>query len=347
MNLLMKRIALPIGTGLVSGTLSVFFGLLGMGGVLAFSFPNIFSTPAIRFIDPILWRILLHLVLVSGFSFGIWSILRRQRVFPALIGLVLVGVATLLGGSRIPLNGVIDSAYSFSLDLFLLNVLFYTVIFTPLERLWPLHPEQKVIRPEFWKDMGYFLLNAGCIQAIIFLVITPVRILFVSWQGNVFHAWLIGSPFIIKFLIAFILGDFMTYWVHRAFHSWKWLWPFHAVHHSATRMDWLAGYRIDLVDNLFMRIAQFIPLYVLGFPVDVMYLYLFVITVNATFIHSNVRWSSPWLRYVIATPFFHHWHHALEEEARDKNFSVHSQLFDWIFGTLHMPKKNWPKSYGL
>lgn len=343
----MRRIALPIGSGLVSGVLSVFFGLLGMGGVLAFSFPYLFSTPALRVIDPFWWRLLLHLVLVSGFSFGIWSVLRRRRVFPALLGLALVGTATLLGGSRIPLAGAVDTPFTISLDLFLLNVLFYTAIFTPLERLWPIRSEQKVLRPEFWKDMGYFFRNTILIQALTFLVITPVRIAFVSWEGNAFHVWLIGLPFLIQFLIAFFAADFTTYWSHRFFHEWKWLWRFHAVHHSATSMDWLAGSRLHLVDILVTRIAGFIPLYVLGFPSEVMYLYLAWIAVHATFIHANIKWPFPHLRYVISTPAHHHWHHAQEAEARDKNYSVHSPLFDWMFGTLYMPKKGWPKSYGL
>ncbi len=67
---------------------------------------------------------------------------------------------------------------------------------------------------------------------------------------------------------------------------------------------------------------------------------------QATFIHANVRWEFGWARRVIATPRFHHWHHAAEPEAIDKNFCVHTPLWDWLFGTLYHPDR-WPLKYGL
>jgi sterol desaturase/sphingolipid hydroxylase (fatty acid hydroxylase superfamily) len=35
-----------------------------------------------------------------------------------------------------------------------------------------------------------------------------------------------------------------------------------------------------------------------------------------------------------------------EPEAIDKNFSVHTPIWDRIFGTYYMPDR-WPKAYGL
>ena len=53
------------------------------------------------------------------------------------------------------------------------------------------------------------------------------------------------------------------------------------------------------------------------------------------------------LRWVMATPQFHHWHHGAEPEAVDKNFAVHLPLLDRMFGTCHLPGDRWPASYGL
>ena len=331
----------------MSGALSVFLGAIGFGGVLIFLFPEAFSTPVLREVDVFWWRLLLHLVLVAGFMSGLWSILRRHRVFPALIGLLLVGGATLLGGSRVPIHGSVETAFAFNLDFFLLSILFYTAIFTPLEKLWPLHADQRILRKEYWKDLGYFFRNTVLLQALTFLTIVPVAVVFEQWTGGTVTEWIQGLPFVVEFIIAFLAADFTTYWVHRAFHEVKWLWPYHAVHHSVEAMDWLAGSRLHIVDILAMRVAGFIPLYVLGFSSSVLFLYLGFIAVHATFIHANVRWRFPRLRYVISTPEHHHWHHAKDTEALDKNFSVHSPLFDYMFGTLHMPKHRWPKAYGL
>ena len=52
------------------------------------------------------------------------------------------------------------------------------------------------------------------------------------------------------------------------------------------------------------------------------------------------------LRRLVATPAFHHWHHSSDEEALDKNFAVHTPLWDLVFGTYYLPN-HWPTRYGL
>jgi lathosterol oxidase len=68
---------------------------------------------------------------------------------------------------------------------------------------------------------------------------------------------------------------------------------------------------------------------------------------HAVFIHANVRFRLGALEPFLVTPRFHHWHHAAEEEARDKNFAVHLPWLDRLFGTAHFPKGAWPASYGI
>ena len=53
------------------------------------------------------------------------------------------------------------------------------------------------------------------------------------------------------------------------------------------------------------------------------------------------------LRWLMATPQFHHWHHGAEREAVDKNFAVHLPVLDRLFGTCYLPGDRWPASYGL
>jgi sterol desaturase/sphingolipid hydroxylase (fatty acid hydroxylase superfamily) len=45
-------------------------------------------------------------------------------------------------------------------------------------------------------------------------------------------------------------------------------------------------------------------------------------------------------------PSFHHWHHAAEGAAIDKNFAVHTPIWDWLFGNLYLPDR-WPNAYGF
>jgi sterol desaturase/sphingolipid hydroxylase (fatty acid hydroxylase superfamily) len=100
------------------------------------------------------------------------------------------------------------------------------------------------------------------------------------------------------------------------------------------------------VDVAVTRGATYVPIYVLGFADGPLFAYLVVVSAQATFIHANVRFDFGFLRWLIATPQFHHWHHADEVEAIDKNFAVHLPLIDAVFGTMHLPAR-WPRGYGL
>jgi sterol desaturase/sphingolipid hydroxylase (fatty acid hydroxylase superfamily) len=143
-----------------------------------------------------------------------------------------------------------------------------------------------------------------------------------------------------------LIADLTQYWVHRAFHTLPVLWRFHAIHHSAQAMDWLAGARLHFVDVVVTRGLTYVPIYVLGFSQTTLAVYVVIVAAQATFLHANVRWEFPLIRWFVATPCFHHWHHAAEREAIDKNFSVHTPLWDWVFGTYYMPGR-WPSKYGL
>ena len=138
-----------------------------------------------------------------------------------------------------------------------------------------------------------------------------------------------------------LVADFTQYWVHRTFHAVPFLWPFHAIHHSVEEMDWLAGSRLHLVDVIVTRGLTYMPIFVLGFSEPALMVYVFLVAAQATFIHANVRWEFRPLRQLVATPAFHHWHHSAEREAVDKNFAVHTPIWDILFGTYYLPDR-WP-----
>jgi sterol desaturase/sphingolipid hydroxylase (fatty acid hydroxylase superfamily) len=71
------------------------------------------------------------------------------------------------------------------------------------------------------------------------------------------------------------------------------------------------------------------------------------VATQATFIHANLRTRTGWLDAVLVTPRFHHWHHAADPAARDKNFAVHFPWLDRLFGTHHLPAGAWPARYGV
>jgi sterol desaturase/sphingolipid hydroxylase (fatty acid hydroxylase superfamily) len=335
------------GHGWISGYLSAMFGLVGLGAVLCFHFPEYLTMPELRRLYPVPYvRALLHVVLVASFILGVISVSLRRNKALGLTGMALTLAAALLGGSRVPLEGELGDGPFLGLDWFLLNLILYSALYIPLERMFARHPEQPVFRAQWNVDLTYFFLNTLLVQLMTLLTMRPAMVLFDWARVAAIQEAVAQIPVLLQVPLLLLVADFAQYWVHRAFHVIPFLWRFHAIHHSAEAMDWLAGSRLHLVDAVATRALTYVPIYVLGFSEPALYAYVVIVVVQATFIHANVRWEFAAIRRIVVTPCYHHWHHAAEREAVNKNYSVHTPLWDWLFGTLHMPGR-WPGAYGL
>jgi lathosterol oxidase len=335
------------GQGWISGVLSVVLGFLGLGAVLCFRFPSYLTMPELRALYPLPYvRALLHVVLVSAFLLGALSVCWRRRKTLGLLGITFTLAAALLGGARVPVDGELRDGPFLGLDWLLLNLIGYSVLFVPLERLFARWPEQEIFRRGWRTDAAYFFVSALLVQVTTLLTLRPAMVLFDWARSPRLAGWVAAWPAAVQFLVLLLLADLTQYWVHRAFHAVPWLWRFHAIHHSAEEMDWLAGSRLHIVDAAATRALAYVPVYVLGFSDGVVFAYVVWVVVQATFIHANVRWELRPLRGLLATPAYHHWHHAAEPEAADRNFAVHLPVLDRVFGTYYLPDR-WPKSYGL
>lgn len=336
------------GSGWISGVLSIALGAIGLGAVLCFHYPSLLTMPALRGLYPIPYiRALLHLVLVGSFLLGVLSVFLRESKALGLSGIALTLMAALLGGSRVPIEGELTEGPFLGLDWFLLNLIGYSLLFIPLERLFARRPAQPILRQGWRTDLIYFCISALLVQVTTLLTMKPAMVFF-HWAAHPdLQAWVAGQPFLLQFAGILVLTDLTQYWVHRMFHAVPFLWRFHAIHHSTESMDWLAGSRLHLVDVVVTRGLTYVPIYVLGFGVAPLFAYVAFVSIQATFIHANIRFEFGALRWLLATPRFHHWHHGAEREAIDKNFAVHLPVLDWLFGTFHLPQGRWPASYGL
>lgn len=336
------------GSGWISGVLSVGLSLIGLCAVICFHYPSWLTVPELRTLYPVPYiRALLHLILVAAFALGILNICLWKRRWLGTAGILITLLTALLGGSRVPIEGELSKGPFLGLDWFLLNLMAFSVVFIPLERFFALHAEQRIFRSAWRTDLIYFFVSAILVQATTLITLKPAMVLFHWASATELRAWTGKLPYAIQFLGILLVSDFAQYWVHRIFHVVPALWRFHAIHHSAESMDWLAGSRLHLVDVAITRGLTYIPIYILGFSDTPLAAYILFVSVQATFIHANVRWDFGPLGWLLATPRFHHWHHAAEHEAIDKNFAVHLPILDWIFGTYFQPTGRWPKAYGL
>lgn len=333
------------GHGWISGLASAVMGLASLGTVICFHFPGL-TVAEIRGHYPVdLIRALLHVFLVTSFLLATVSICLRQNKILGLIGIGSTLIAALLGGSAVPIDGDIQNTW-LGLDWVVLDLMLYSAVYIPLERLFALHPEQPTFRREWTTDLTYFFLNSLLVQIVGLLTMKPAMLLFAWARIEFILAVVSGLPVFIQAPLCILAADFTQYWVHRAFHQIPVLWKFHAIHHSTEVMDWLAGSRLHFADAIVTRSLTYIPLFLLGFSEAAIAVYVVIVVVQATFIHANVRWQFPVLQRWVATPCFHHWHHAAESQAVDKNFAVHSPIWDWLFGTYYLPGR-WPQRYGL
>lgn len=335
------------GHGWISGVLSALLGVVGLAAVLCFHFPDRLTMPQLRPYYPVPYiRAALHVVLVASFLLGVVSLCLRRNKALGLVGMALTLTAALLGGSRVPLASETHDGPFLGLDWFVLNLILYSAAYVPLERWFALRPGQPTFRPQWRVDLTYFFVNTLLVQVMTLLTMAPAMVFFDWAKISAVTDWVSQLPLAVQIPAVLLVADFTQYWVHRAFHAVPVLWRVHAIHHSAETMDWLAGSRLHLIDAVVTRGLTYVPIYVLGFSQTAMVVYVAVVVVQATFIHANVRWEFGGLRRVVATPCFHHWHHAAEPAAVDKNFAVHTPLWDWLFGTYYLPGR-WPTAYGL
>ena len=334
------------GKGWISGVCAVALGALGAGGVLCLRYPALLTVPDARALYPMdVVRFLIHLVLVGAFGLALLSIALSRRAPLGLTALALVIAAVVLGGSQVDV-GSLDGAHYLGLDWFLLNVLLLAMLFVPLEQLFARLP-QRVLRPGWTTDLAHFAVSHLLVQFTVLLTLMPAAIFFRWAVHPAIQTAIAAQPYVVQFAAIVVIADLSEYAIHRLFHAVPALWRFHAVHHSSEVMDWLAGSRMHLVDVVVTRALAFVPLYVLGFAPPAVYAYLVFVSFHAVFIHANVRFGFGRLACVIATPQFHHWHHAAEREAVDRNFAVHLPVIDRVFGTWYMPPGRWPAAYGI
>lgn len=219
-------------------------------------------------------------------------------------------------------------------------------IFVPLERRFALHPGRKLLRAGWKTDTLHFVLSHGLSELISVIPIGLAIALTDPLVSPRLEELIAAQPRALQLLEAVFIVELTGYWSHRAMHAVPFLWRIHSVHHSSRELDWLAAVRVHPMDQVLGRTLGFVALRLLGFGPAMTGGALVIVVLWAIFLHANVRFRFPRLERFLATPAFHHWHHANDAEARHCNFAGLFPFVDRLFGTLHLPKDEWPQSYG-
>ncbi|WP_066807485.1 sterol desaturase family protein [Sphingomonas asaccharolytica] len=337
------------GSGWYSGFFALVLAIAGFGLVVALRWPGWFATPELQTVEKTLWfRPVVHSVLISSYALALLSLMLRTKKAIGFTALAIGIAAALLGGANVSPRETHDWGIFFGVDFFVVNLIAAGLMFAPIERFWPHNRDQRLFRTEWREDLFYYLLSSMLVQVFTYLALAPSSIInanTVSLAG--IRAAIGGQPWVLQFVEAMLLTDFVQYWFHRAFHRVPFLWGFHAVHHSAKAMDWLAGARMHFVEIILLRSVTSLPLLTFGFLPSVMQAYVALVYIYSGLVHANLKGDFDRFGHFMVTPRFHHWHHGLEAEAVDVNFAIHFPLWDKLFGTFHLPAGRWPQGYGI
>lgn len=348
------EINIKFGEGLLSGILSFVLSLMCLLGVVAFYFPEYLTTPDLRqnySVDFIRQLMFFSLILAGGLaSFNIIRSLNlfktRKRHYLGIVSWVFILITLFLGANTVPVGDFPDNKPYLGLDWLILDLLGSSLIFITIEKIFPFR-DQPIFRLGWQTDLNHFLLNHLLIGFMLFVTNHFLNATF-SWISQTGSAEFLQSlHFGVQLFLVILFADLMQYWGHRAYHEIPLLWRFHGIHHSAKRLDWIAGSRQHVLEIIVTRCLVLIPVLMLGFSQAVIDMYIIVVGLQAVFNHANVQFNFGWLKYVIVTPQFHHWHHSSDKAAIDKNYAAHFSFLDYLFGTAVKGEKEWPNEYGV
>jgi sterol desaturase/sphingolipid hydroxylase (fatty acid hydroxylase superfamily) len=221
------------------------------------------------------------------------------------------------------------------------------LVFVPIERLFAARPSQRLFRRAWLTDLTYLFVNWPIIRIGLTALLVGVGMGARYLVPDRVHAALGSQPIWAQIVQVFVVADLGFYLAHRAFHAVPVLWRFHAIHHSIEELDWLAGARVHPLDQIVTKGVSVLPPFILGYSESAIAVFGVVYFWHSFLLHANVNLGFGPLNAIVASPRFHHWHHANDHAARDKNFAGQLSLLDRLFGTYYLPADRKPAGYGI
>jgi sterol desaturase/sphingolipid hydroxylase (fatty acid hydroxylase superfamily) len=163
--------------------------------------------------------------------------------------------------------------------------------------------------------------------------------------------WAARALFTLILFLAYEFGYWLDHWLS---HRVPVLWEFHKVHHSAQHLTPLTVWRMHPVNTVVFSNILALSMAVIGSTTAWAmggafseYAYNGTNVILIVFVHLYVHlqhshiWISfqGWLGRTFMSPAHHQIHHSNNPEHFDKNMGSCLCLFDWLFGTLHVPAK--------
>ena len=215
-----------------------------------------------------------------------------------------------------------------------------------LEMLFPWRKNQSFFRKDFWLDAFYMYFNFFILTTIISGVYALISNAFSSVGIEMNSLSIIdikALPTWIGLLIFFVLLDFVQWFTHVLLHKIPFFWQFHKVHHSVKEMGFAAHLRYHWMENILYKPFKTIAIMLLGgFEPTQAFMVHFVAITIGHLNHANLALDWGPLKYLLNNPVMHLYHHAksLPKGRFGVNFGISLSVWDYLFNTSYVPKKN-------
>ena len=215
-----------------------------------------------------------------------------------------------------------------------------------LEMLFPWRKNQSFFRKDFSLDAFYMYFNFFLFTVVISGVYALISNAFSNVGISMDAISIIdiqALPNWFGLLIFFVLLDFVQWFTHVLLHKTPFLWQFHKVHHSVKEMGFAAHLRYHWMENILYKPFKTIAIMLLGGfePSQAFIIHFAAITIGHLN-HANLALDWGPLKYVLNNPVMHLYHHAksLPKGRFGVNFGISLSVWDYLFNTSYVPKKN-------
>ena len=226
-----------------------------------------------------------------------------------------------------------------------------------------LFPRSILRNPSTAADVGYFLFNTFVYAGIFGMAAVSYQFLTNAVLGGLVAAFGKPVPSALPAAVSraivtamLFLAYELGYWIdHYLKHRIPVLWELHKVHHTAEVLTPLTTFRMHPLDTWIFgnilavtaALTNGVAAYLFG---DTAYQYLLsgnnVILV--VFIHAYVHLQHThlWIAFrglagrIFISPAHHQLHHSTDPIHFNKNLGSCLAVWDWLFGTLHIPGKS-------
>lgn len=234
-----------------------------------------------------------------------------------------------------------------------------------------LFPRRVIRHDSTIADFGYFLFNTFVYGGIFGIFATSYQFL---TNGVVSGLAAIGGPItpsslpvpvqrVVITVLLFLAYEF-GYWLdHYLKHRVPVLWELHKVHHSAEVLTPLTNFRMHPLDTLVFgnilavtaALTNGVAAYLFG---DTTYQYALsgnnLILVGFIYLYVHLQHTHLWIAFrgvlgrLFVSPAHHQIHHSTNPVHFNKNLGSCLAIWDWMFGTLHVPAKEREKlTFGI